>query len=160
MPGPDTRVVEIRVAGLVGTSGETLLDAVSTVDVAGDGLGRVIRPADRLRRPAPGPVLPALGRTIPRTLEGYLWHGMTSGGAAKATWALLFPFSLANVAFWMLPPIPPDRRLPRVLGAVCRGLLRVGALLLTMLLMGQLAAIALDLFAAQCLAPGSGCLPV
>ncbi|MEV7044854.1 hypothetical protein [Amycolatopsis sp. NPDC051061] len=159
MPGPDTRVVEIRVAGLVGTSGETLLDAVATVDVAGDGLGRVIRPADRLRRPAPGPVLPALGRSIPRTLEGYLWHGMTSGGAAKATWALLFPFSLANVAFWMLPPAP-DRRLPRVLGAVCRGLLRVGALLLTMLLMGQLAAIALDLFAAQCLAPGSGCLPV
>ncbi|MEV5719866.1 hypothetical protein AB0L41_38775 [Amycolatopsis mediterranei] len=159
MPGPDTRVVEIRVAGLVGTSGETLLDAVSTVDVAGDGLGRVIRPADRLRRPAPGPVLPALGRSIPRTLEGYLWHGMTSGGAAKATWALLFPFSLANVCFWMLPPIPPGRRLARVLGAVCRGLLRVGALLLTMLLMGQLAAIALDLFAAQCLAPGSGCLP-
>lgn len=159
MPGPDTRVVEIRVAGLVGTSGETLLDAVATVDVAGDGLGRVIRPADRLRRPAPGPVLPALGRTIPRTLEGYLWHGMTSGGAAKATWALLFPFSLANVAFWMLPPLP-DRRFSRVVGAVCRGLLRVGALLLTMLLMGQLAAIALDLFATQCLAPGSGCLPV
>ncbi|MGK3208134.1 hypothetical protein [Amycolatopsis sp. MEPSY49] len=159
MPGPDTRVVEIRVAGLVGTSGETLLDAVSTVDVAGDGLGRVIRPADRLRRPAPGPVLPALGRSIPRTLEGYLWSGMTSGGAAKATWALLFPFSLANVAFWMLPPAPPDRRLAHVLGAVCRGLLRVSALLLTMLLMGQLATIALDLFAAQCLAPGSGCLP-
>ncbi|WP_086677683.1 hypothetical protein [Amycolatopsis pretoriensis] len=159
MPGPDTRVVEIRVAGLVGTSGETLLDAVATVDVAGDGLGRVIRPADRLRRPAPGPVLPALGRSIPRTLEGYLWSGMTSGGAAKATWALLFPFSLANVAFWMLPPAPPGRRLARGLGAVCRGLLRVGALLLTMLLMGQLATIALDLFAAQCLAPGSGCLP-
>ncbi len=159
MPGPDTRVVEIRVAGLVGTSGETLLDAVSTVDVAGDGLGRVIRPADRLRRPAPGPVLPALGRSIPRTLEGYLWSGMTSGGAAKATWALLFPFSLANVAFWMLPPAPPGRRLAHVLGAVCRGLLRVSALLLTMLLMGQLATIALDLFAAQCLAPGSGCLP-
>ncbi|MEV4145282.1 hypothetical protein AB0J40_16545 [Amycolatopsis sp. NPDC049691] len=159
MPGPDTRVVEIRVAGLVGTSGETLLDAVSTVDVAGDGLGRVIRPADRLRRPAPGPVLPALGRSIPRTLEGYLWSGMTSGGAAKATWALLFPFSLANVAFWMLPPAPPGRRLARGLGAVCRGLLRVGALLLTMLLMGQLATIALDLVAAQCLAPGSGCLP-
>ena len=28
-----------------------------------------------------------------------------------------------------------------------------------MLLMGQLATIALDLVAAQCLAPGSGCLP-
>lgn len=159
LPGPGTRVVELRVAGLVGTSGEDLLDAVATVDVAGDGLGRVIRPADRLRRPAPGPVLPALGRSIPRTLEGYLWNGMTSGGAAKATWALLFPFSLANVAFWMLPPVPPGSRTASVLGALCRGLLRVGALLLTMLLLGQLAAISLDLFAAQCFAPGSGCLP-
>jgi hypothetical protein len=146
------------VPGLVGTSGESLLDAVSTVDVAGDGLGRVIRPSDRLRRPAPGPVLAALGRSIPRTLEGYLWSGMTSGGAAKATWALLFPFSLANVAFWMLPPIPSESRTARVLGAVCRGLLRVAALLLTMLLVSQLAVIGLDLVAAQCLAPGSACL--
>ncbi|MER6874960.1 hypothetical protein ABT279_32890, partial [Amycolatopsis sp. NPDC000673] len=94
----------MRVSGLVGTSGETLLDTVQTVDVAGDELGRVVRPADRLRRPAPGPVVPALGRSIPRTVEGYLWSGMTSGGVAKAAWALLFPFSLANVAFWMLPP--------------------------------------------------------
>jgi hypothetical protein len=84
---------------------------------------------------------------------------MTSGGAAKATWALLFPFSLANVAFWMLPPVPPGRRGAAALAVLCRALLRVGALLLTMLLIGQLAAIGLDLLAAQCLAPGSGCLP-
>ncbi|MFI5614791.1 hypothetical protein [Amycolatopsis sp. NPDC051903] len=155
LPGPDTRIVELRVAGLAGTSGETLLDAVSTVDVGGDGIGRVVRPADRLRRPAPGPVVPALGRSIPRTLEGYLWSRMTSGGAAKATWALLFPFSLANVAFWMLPPV----HRAHWLGGLCRGLLRVVAVLLTMLLVGQVAAIALDLFATQCLAPGSGCLP-
>ncbi|WSE35247.1 hypothetical protein VSH64_29395 [Amycolatopsis rhabdoformis] len=155
MPGPDTRIIELRVAGLAGTSGETLLDAVSTVDVAGDGIGRVVRPADRLRRPAPGPVVPALGRSIPRTLEGYLWSRMTSGGAAKATWALLFPFSLANVAFWMLPPV----HRARWLGGLCRGLLRVAAVLLTMLLIGQVAVTALDLFATQCLAPDSGCLP-
>ncbi|MEV4599030.1 hypothetical protein AB0K15_16660 [Amycolatopsis sp. NPDC049253] len=155
MPGPDTRIVELRVAGLAGTSGETLLDAVSTVDVAGDGIGRVVRPADRLRRPAPGPMVPALGRSIPRTLEGYLWSRMTSGGAAKATWALLFPFSLANVAFWMLPPV----HRARWLGGLCRGLLRVVAVLLTMLLIGQVAVTVLDLFATQCLAPGSGCLP-
>ncbi|MFE0024636.1 hypothetical protein [Amycolatopsis sp. NPDC059021] len=159
MPGPDTRIVELRVAGLVGTSGESLLDSVATVDVAGDGLGRVVRPADRLRRPAPGPVLSALGRSIPRTLEGYLWSGMTSGGAAKATWALLFPFSLANVAFWMLPPVPPGSRFAAFLGALCRGLLRIAALLLTMLLVSQLSATALDLIATQCLAPGSGCIP-
>ena len=59
MPGPDTRVIELRVHGLMGTSRETLVDAVAAVDVAGDGVGRVVRPADRLRRPAPGPVLPA-----------------------------------------------------------------------------------------------------
>ncbi|HWD01292.1 MAG TPA: hypothetical protein VG674_02345 [Amycolatopsis sp.] len=154
LPGPDTRIVELRVAGLAGTSGETLLDSGSTVDVDGDGIGRVVRPADRLRRPAPGPVVPALGRSIPRTLEGYLWSRMTSGGAAKAMWALLFPFSLANVAFWMLPPV----HRAHWLGGLCRGLLRVVAVLLTMLLVGQIAATALDLLATQCLAPGTSCL--
>ena len=154
LPGPDTRIVEIRVSGLVGTSGETLLDTVQTVDIAGDGLGRIVRPADRLRRPAPGPVVPALGRSIPRTVEGYLWSGMTSGGAAKAAWALLFPFSLANVAFWMLPPVHRGRWL----GGLCRGLLRIAAVLLTMLLVSQVAAAVLDLVATQCLAPGRACL--
>ncbi|MFC4000387.1 hypothetical protein ACFS2C_21925 [Prauserella oleivorans] len=159
LPGPDTRVVELRVPGLIGTSGESLLDSVGTVDVAGDGVGRIVRPSDRLRRPAPGPVLQALGRSMPRTLEGYLWSRMTSGGAAKATWALLFPFSLANVAHWMLPPVPPGNQVAAALGAVCRGLLRIAAVLLTMLLISQLAVVTLDLFAAQCLAPGAACLP-
>ncbi|MBK1785708.1 hypothetical protein [Prauserella cavernicola] len=158
LPGPDTRVVELRVPGLIGTSGESLLDSVGTVAVAGDGVGRVIRPSDRLRRPAPGPVLQALGRSVPRTLEGYLWNRMTSGGAAKATWALLFPFSLANVAHWMLPPVPPGKRTAALLGTVCRSLLRIASLLLTMLLVSQLAVVTLDLFAAQCLAPGAACL--
>jgi hypothetical protein len=153
-------VVELRVAGFIGTTGESLLDVVSTIDVAGDGLGRVIRPSDRLRRPAPGPVLPALGRAIPRILEGYLWSRMTSGGVAKATWALLFPFSLANVAFWMLPAVPDGSRFAGVLSSVCRSLLRVGALLLTMLMISQLAVLSLDLVAAQCLAPTSTCLSV
>ena len=109
--GPDTRVVELRVHGVQGTTPQTLVDAVAAVDVAGDGIGRIVRPADRLRRPAPGPVLQTEGRPIPRIIEGYLWGGMTSGGVAKATWALLYPFSIANVAHWMLPPVP-ERNLP------------------------------------------------
>ncbi|GAA5150587.1 membrane protein [Amycolatopsis dongchuanensis] len=159
IPGPETRVVELRVPGLSGTGGEALLDVVSTVEVAGDGVGTLIRPSDRLRRPAPGPVLQALGRSVPRTLEGYLWGRMTSGGAAKAAWALLFPFSLSNVAFWMLPPVPEGSRSAAALGGLCRSLLRVAGLLLTMLLVGQLAVLSLDLFATQCLSPGSACLP-
>ena len=156
--GPDTRVVELRVHGVQGTTPQTLVDAVAAVDVAGDGLGRIVRPADRLRRPAPGPVLQTEGRPIPRVVEGYLWGGMTSGGVAKATWALLFPFSIANVAHWMLPPVP-ERNLPaHLLGIGLRSLLRVFALLLTALLVAQVSVVSLDLLAAQCLRPGVECL--
>src|SRR5690348_6567629 len=120
--GPDTRVIELRVHGVMGTTPESLVDAVVAVDVAGDGVGRLVRPADRLRRPAPGPVLQAGGRPVPRTVEGYLWSAMTSGGFAKAAWALLLPFSLANMTHWMLPPTG------RVLGHTLRSLVRLAAL--------------------------------
>lgn len=159
-PGPDTRVVELRVHGAMGTRPESLVSAVAAVDVAGDGVGRIVQPADRLLRPAPGPMLRAEGQSIPRTVEGYSWSGMTSGGAAKAAWALLFPFSLANVAHWMLPPIPSGHRLATRLGLATRTLLRLAAVLLTVLLVTQVAVASLDLLAAQCLAPGSPCLSV
>ncbi|PRY43863.1 hypothetical protein [Umezawaea tangerina] len=158
IPGPDTRVVELRVHGVQGTTPQSLVDAVAAVDVAGDGLGRIVRPADRLRRPGPGPVLQAEGRPITRVVEGYLWGAMTSGGWSKATWAVLFPFSLANVAHWMLPPVPERSTAAHLLGIGLRSLLRLAALLLTVLLVAQTAVVTLDLFAAQCLAPGSACL--
>lgn len=157
-PGPDTRVVELRVHGVMGTPPEALVSAVAAVDVAGDGVGRIVQPADRLLRPAPGPMLRAEGQSIPRTIEGYSWGGMTSGGAAKAAWALLFPFALANVAHWMLPPIPSGHRLAARLGLAARTLLRLAAVLLTVLLITQASVVSLDLVAAQCLAPGSPCL--
>lgn len=158
IPGPDTRVVELRVHGILGTTGEGLTDAVAAVDVAGDGVGRVVRPADRLRRPVPGPTLSTGERTVSRVVEGYVWGGMTSGGPAKATWALLFPFALANVAHWMLPPTRQDNFASRTLSAALRGLLRVAALLLTLLFVAQLTVASLDLVAAQCLNAGSGCM--
>jgi hypothetical protein len=154
----DTRVVELRVHGFSGTPAESLLDSVAAVDVAGDGVGRIVRPADRLRRPAPGPVLMAGGRPVSRTVEGYLWGAMTSGGWAKATWALLLPFALANVAHWMLPPLSTERLSSRGLGFLLRSLLRTVSLLLTCLLFAQLTLLSLDLLAAQCLAPGVACL--
>lgn len=157
-PGPDTRVVELRVHGVMGTRPESLVSAVAAVDVAGDGVGRIVQPADRLLRPAPGPMLRAEGQSVPRTVEGYSWGGMTSGGAAKAAWAALFPFALANVAHWMLPPIPSGHRLAAWLGLTARTLLRLAAVLLTVLLVTQAAVVSLELVAAQCLAPGSPCL--
>lgn len=157
VPGPDTRVVEMRVHGILGTTGDALTESVASVDVAGDGVGRIVRPADRLLRPVAGPALSAGERTVPRVVEGYVWGGMTSGGWAKATWALLFPFALANVARWMLPPVQ-DNAASRGISWVLRALVRVAALLLTMLCVGQIAVVTLDLLAAQCLAPGSQCL--
>ena len=158
IPGPETRVVELRVHGILGTTGAALTDSVASVDVAGDGVGRVVRPADRLLRPVPGPTLSAGERTVPRMVEGYVWGGMTSGGWAKATWALLFPFALANVAHWMLPPTRTGSFASRALSGALRGLLRLSALLLTMLFVAQLAVVGLDLIAGQCLRPGSGCM--
>jgi len=148
LPGPDTRVVELRVHGILGTSPENLTDSVEAVEVAGDGLGRFFRPADRLRRPSSGPVLRAGGRPVPRVVEGYLWSGMTSGSWGKAMWALLFPFALVNVAHWMLPPTRAGR-VARQLGTVLRALVRLAGMLLTVLLITQLTVVSLDLLAAQ-----------
>lgn len=158
IPGPDTRVVELRVHGILGTTGHRLVDAVASVDVAGDGIGRIVRPADRLRRPVPGPMLTAGDRTVPRIVEGYVWGAMTSGGIAKATWALLFPFALANVTHWMLPSPKADNIVSRATSAVLRAVLRLAALMLTMLFVAQLTVVSLDLVAAQCLRPGSQCM--
>ncbi|HWE91599.1 MAG TPA: hypothetical protein VG317_19215 [Pseudonocardiaceae bacterium] len=151
--GPDTRVVELRVPGTPGTPPEVLVDAVAAVDVGGDGVGRLVRPADRLRRPAPGPVLNAGGRPLPRLVEGYLWGGMTAGGPAAVSWALLFPFTLVNAATWMLPPVPTDSPAARRLAAAARAVLRLAGLLLTVLLVGQLDALAQDLVATTRLLP-------
>ncbi|HEY0637176.1 MAG TPA: hypothetical protein VGD67_05980, partial [Pseudonocardiaceae bacterium] len=143
--GTDTRVVELRVHGPSGTTAEALVDAVAAVDVAGDGVGRLVRPADRLRRPVPGPVLTAGGRPVPRTVEGYLWGAMAGGGARRAGWALLLPFTLVNAAHWMLPPLPAGR----VFGRAVRALPRAVAVLLTCLLAAQVTLLSLDLLAAQ-----------
>ncbi|RRO12731.1 hypothetical protein EIL87_23830 [Saccharopolyspora rhizosphaerae] len=158
VPGPDTRVVELRVHGILGTTGDELTDSVASVDVAGDGVGRIMRPADRLLRPVPGPMLNAGDRSVPRIVEGYVWGAMTSGGLAKATWALLFPFALANMAHWMLPPTRTDNVISRALCSLLRALLRISALLLTTLMVAQLTVVGLDLVAAQCLAPGAQCM--
>ncbi|SFE25392.1 hypothetical protein SAMN04487819_11010 [Actinopolyspora alba] len=157
VPGPDTRVVELRVHGVLGTEPRDLTDSVASVDVAGDGTGRIVSPADRLLRPIPGPDLTAGERTVPRSVEGYVWGGMTSG-RGKALWALLFPFALANLAHWMLPPVDRDSHWSRSLGALLRAGLRLAGLLLTMLFTAQLTVLSLDLVAAQCLRAGTGCL--
>lgn len=147
MPGPDTYVVELRVPGTGIVAPEAVVGGVAAVDVGGDGVGRLLRPADRLLRPAPGPVLSTTGRPVPRSVEGYCWAAMTPGTPTRLSWALLLPFTLVNAAHWMLPPSPSGSS-TRLVGSL-RALLRVSGLLLTMMLAAQLTIAGQQLPAAQ-----------
>ncbi|UQX88727.1 hypothetical protein M6D93_01690 [Jatrophihabitans telluris] len=52
---PHRTIVEIRVHGVSGTAPASLLDTPHVIQVAGDGVGRIFRPADELSRPLPIP---------------------------------------------------------------------------------------------------------
>lgn len=158
IPGPDTRVVELRIPDVPGTPPEVVVDSVAAVDVAGDGVSRLVRPADRLHRPAPGPVLNAAGRPLSRTVEGYLWGGMIAGRLSTVVWALLFPFTLVNAAAWMLPPTPTGSPAARWIGTGARAVLRLAGLLLTVVLIGQLGALSAGVAEALPLLPWAGVL--
>jgi hypothetical protein len=151
-------VIEIRVHGVSGTAPETLLDSPRVVQVAGDDLGRIMRPADPFGRPLFAPPLRTADGDVERVLEGYHWGRMTSGGWSKAIWALLFPFALTNVAYWMLPPPWLLNNVGRGCVAACRGILRLSGLALSSLLMAQVAVIVMDLVVNQCPGSSARCL--
>jgi hypothetical protein len=115
------RVRELRIHGVGGSPGETLLGLSRPDDavVVGEGLGTVFL----ARREDDG-----------RPVEGYDWGALTSSSALQPLWLLLLPFTLLNVAGWMHPAF--DRaRWGR--GAwwgqvgLIRGLVRVLGVLLT-----------------------------
>jgi hypothetical protein len=80
-------------------------------------------------------------------LEAFCWGGLTSRAALQALWLLLLPFSLVNVAHWMVPAFKPGRRW---LAQVSFVLLRALALSLTLTLLLSGAEVAMDLGAWQC----------
>ncbi|MBP2703015.1 hypothetical protein JOL79_04260 [Microbispora sp. RL4-1S] len=88
-----------------------------------------------------------------RRREAYAWGGLTSGGKTIALWLLLLPFSLANLAYFMLPRPARGRRLRHAVEAA----LRLFALLLTGTLVSALTVSAVDLVGWQCTGPGRPC---
>ena len=42
--------------------------------------------------------------SVPWKLEAYSWGGLTEAPLASASWLLLAPFMMYNVAYFMLPP--------------------------------------------------------
>lgn len=88
---PQVGVTEIRVHGVGGTAPEALLDQTGTRQVAGDDTAGLFRGA------IPDPT---------RTVEAYSWGGLTARSRSRAFWVLLLPFSLINLAGWMVEPRP------------------------------------------------------
>ncbi|MDQ3781612.1 MAG: hypothetical protein M3349_01570, partial [Actinomycetota bacterium] len=120
-------VVELRIHGVGGGTAQQLLgdDVVPIGDAANDLAGFWEDPT-----PVGDP---------PRTRQIYSWGGFSGRNFTRAFWLLLLPFSVINMAGWMVDPAAGPR-----LTAAQRGLVRLIASAETVLLMAWLGAIAFD----------------
>jgi hypothetical protein len=95
---PDSgRVTELRIHGVSGSNGPTMLEHPTALQVAGDtitGFYRRWNP-DGEGRPS-----------VDRKLEAYSWGGLTERALASASWLVLAPFMIYNLAHFMLPAEP------------------------------------------------------
>lgn len=168
-------VLELRLHGVANTSPQDLLDLPrEEIELAaGDALGSFWQPTPiALLRRTRARSEPILDRgEIPAGVhrEAYSWGGMvrTTGdrgfggaivaGLARAGWALLLPFSMANTAIWSMQlrmRLPDERAARRSARAF---VMRVAALLLTLLLVASTSVVALDIVARQCFEEAGKC---
>jgi hypothetical protein len=91
----DQQVTELRIHGVSGSDGPTMLEHPQALQVAGDTVTGFFRrwSPDGAARPS-----------VPWRLEAYSWGGLTEAPLASASWLLLAPFMMYNVAYFMLPP--------------------------------------------------------
>jgi hypothetical protein len=134
-------VTELRVHGVSGTPPEEMLNHPQQLvrRVSGDSR------AGFWRRWYPG----GFTHDAPEDyhLEAYSWGGLTSGPASRALWLVLLPFTLVNLAHWMLPPYTGRRAWA---GRVAVALLRVIGLSYTLTLILAVTLVTADLGAWQC----------
>ena len=91
-------VTELRIHGVSGSDGPTMLEHPQALQVSGDSVAGFYRrwSPDGLARPS-----------VPWKVEAYSWGGLTEAPLASASWLLLAPFMMYNVAYFMLPPTKP-----------------------------------------------------
>ena len=88
------RVTELRIHGVSGSDGPTMLEHPQALQVAGNAV------AGFYRRWSPD----GAGKPSVRwKLEAYSWGGLTEAPLASASWLLLAPFMMYNVGYFMLP---------------------------------------------------------
>lgn len=155
---PTATVLEIRTHGVSGTPAEQIL---------ADPVGP-LPPGDLVD--VPGPLGP--GRRFVRRVDGdrndvpvagsdshfawaYSWGRLTSGGFVKSLWAVLIPFALVNMAYAM---ISDDRRRlgSPVSTRVCRILVHLLGVALTVLFTLQITYVIVDSVAYRCIAASDG----
>jgi hypothetical protein len=88
------RVTELRIHGVSGSDGPTMLEHPTALQVAGDTITGFYR-----RWNPGGGGRPSVGWE----LEAYSWGGLTEQPLASASWVLLAPFMMYNLAHFMLP---------------------------------------------------------
>jgi hypothetical protein len=95
------RVTELRIHGVSGSDGPTMLEHPTALQVAGDAITGFYRRwnPDGAGRPS-----------VDWKLEAYSWGGLTERPLASASWLLLAPFMIYNLAHFMLPA-EPEREL-------------------------------------------------
>lgn len=137
-------VVELRVHGVHGTPPEVMLGDPEPRRVAGDDMARFFR---RRRLLATPPVGGTARRW--RIVEAFHWGRFTSGSPSRALWLALAPFALLNLSRYALL-LPGGKRTggARFADAV----LRLLGLVLTSMLVTNVAYVSLEIVMHQCAA--------
>ena len=155
------QVTELRIHGVSGSNGPTMLEHPQALQVSGDGV------AGFFRRWSPdGPGRPS----VPWKLEAYSWGGLTEAPLASASWLLLAPFMMYNVAYFMLPPtvahgesmmvMEPEPHLRRDQGhRIAHALLRLLAVAATIQFVSAAATVTMSTVAWQAAGPTHLLLP-
>lgn len=134
--------LELRVHGVSGTPPESMLASAHVCQVAGDDRSRSFRPTDAQGHEVRG--------DDGQVVEAFHWGRWTSGSWLQALWILLIPFGIVNAAQFMLPA--PSSAPSRIWHLICGGLLRLLAVVLTLLFTLGLCVIVIDLVGWQWLA--------
>src|SRR5262245_57721381 len=90
----EPQATELRIHGVSGSNGPTMLEHPDVIQVAGDSSTMFYR---RWNPAGAG------GVAVKWKLEAYSWGGLTEKPLAAASWILLAPFMLFNVAHFALP---------------------------------------------------------
>ncbi|HEY2668614.1 MAG TPA: hypothetical protein VGK51_17425, partial [Actinomycetota bacterium] len=118
----------MRIHGVGGSPGPRLLgfDVPTSVETVGEGVGGTV----------------VIARRDDVTVEGYDWGDLTSGSGTQPFWVFLMPFTVLNAAGWMHPTT-------RGLKPLCRAMVHVLSVLLSLTYVFSLALLLVDLVGYQ-----------